>query len=65
MSIECVSGFDLSYPLISRPEETVHSKTKIENTSCEEMCSGFDLSWPLMSQRPQDQVQSVQTRKAA
>lgn len=68
MSIEkMVSGFDLSYPLISRPGESQRSK-KVSlgtETHCETMMtSGFDLSWPLISQ-PQHQDEGVRTKKAA
>jgi hypothetical protein len=61
-----VSGFDLSYPLMSKPEESRKSKTvSLETeTPCETMTSGFDLSWPLISPRPQDhQIQGE--KKAA
>lgn len=60
-------GFDLRWPLISRPEESQRSKAvslKTE-TQCEAMTSGFDLSWPLMSPRPEQQGEGVRIRKAA
>lgn len=62
-----VSGFDLSYPLISKPEESHRSKTVSLKTEThgEDMCSGFDLSWPLMSPRPEQQGEGVRIKKAA
>lgn len=52
---------------MSRPEESRKSKNvSLEtDTICETMTGGFDLRWPLISQRPQDQVQDVQKKKAA
>ena len=60
------SGFDLSHPLMSRPEESQKSKTVtlVTETPCETMTSGFDLRWPLISQ-PEHQVEGVQIKKAA
>ena len=67
MSIEKMeSGFDLSYPLMSRPEESQKSKTVsfITETPCETMTSGFDLRWPLIS-RPEHEDEGVPIKKAA
>jgi hypothetical protein len=64
------SGFDLSYPLISRPEPTQESKSgpvsvRIDATPREKM-SGFDLSWPLMSRPAEDvQEENLPSKKAA
>jgi hypothetical protein len=61
------SGFDLSYPLISRPEQTQESKTgstKIEVTHREKM-TGFDLSWPLISRPAHDQQEEITPSKKA
>ena len=60
------SGYDLSFPLMSRPEDSRKSKVSLKTeTSCETMTSGFDLSWPLISQRPEHQVEGVRIKKAA
>jgi hypothetical protein len=61
------SGFDLSYPLISRPtQDSKPVSLKNEVAPRKEMTSGFDLSWPLISQRQDDlQGEGVHTKKAA
>jgi hypothetical protein len=70
-SEKMTSGFDLSYPLISRPQTiqdstTATASTRFEATPHEKMTGGFDLSWPLISRRPEDLQEEVDhARKAA
>jgi hypothetical protein len=61
------SGFDLSYPLISRPtQDSKKVSAKVEAAPHEPMTSGFDLRWPLICQRPEDlHVEGVPAKKAA
>jgi hypothetical protein len=59
------SGFDLSYPLISRPTEKSKSASIRVHVPCEKMTGGFDLSWPLMSQCPEQQHEEGERIKKA
>ena len=58
-------GYDLSYPLISQPEQ--HSQHKMNNVfekKTEQMTFGYDLSWPRIS-RPEQQETVTQQKRAA
>lgn len=62
---EMTSGFDLTWPLISRPEPKLVSKRKASPThqeAHEKMTGGFDLTWPLIS-KPEPRSHSVHTMK--
>jgi hypothetical protein len=60
------SGFDLSYPLMSKPGENSKSASVRIQVPREKMTGGFDLSWPLMSQSQEEQHEvGDRTKKAA
>jgi hypothetical protein len=59
------SGFDLSYPLMSKPTENSKSASVKIQVPCEKMTGGFDLSWPLMSQCPDVQHEEGERIKRA
>ena len=67
-SEQITGGFDLSYPLMSKPSESSRKVSSVRvHVPCEKMTGGIDLTWPLMSRRPEDQQheQGERIKKAA